>query len=326
MERMADATEGARVRDNASTDVLDITVLLGGPSSERDVSLLSGQAIADALGRRGHRVTRADISPGNALALDREGIDVVFIALHGDFGESGEVQELCEERGLCYTGSGARASQLAIDKAATKQIVKRIGLPTPDWMIVEEFHTPSQIAQWLPELGLPVVLKPVNGGSSVDITIAHAPEARDEALEAMVDKYGRAMLERFVPGREITVSILGDRPLPVIEIIPDGEFYDYRAKYSDEAGTRYTLEHGLDAGAVEALQAAACATHRALDCRDMSRVDFILDEQGTAWVLEINTIPGFTSHSLLPMAAAGSGIGFDELVGRIARMARERKR
>jgi len=325
MECLTDATEGAEDRKKAPADVLDITVLMGGPSAERDVSLMSGSAIADGLQRSGHRVTRADILPDETAALDRDDIDVVFIALHGDFGESGEVQRLCEEHGLRYTGSGPRASQLAIDKAATKQIVRRVGLPTPDWMILEDFHTPAQIAQWLAELDLPVVLKPVDGGSSVDITIARTRQERDEALDGLLDKYGRAMVERFVPGRELTVGILGAEPLPVLEIIPGGEFYDYRAKYSDEAGTVYTFDHGLDAATVERLQAAARATHRALGCRDLSRVDFLLDDEATAWVLEINTIPGFTSHSLLPMAAGRAGVSFEELVDRIARMAMGRE-
>ena len=325
MESVADASQGAEPARGTVTDLLDITVLMGGPSAEREVSLASGSAIADGLQRRGHRVTRADILPRDPSALDRDGIDVVFIALHGDFGESGEVQGLCEERQLRYTGSGPRASGLAIDKAATKQIAKRIGLATPDWMIVEEYHTPAQVAQWLPELDVPVVLKPVDGGSSVDITIARTHEARDEALETLLDKYARVLLERYVPGRELTVSILGEEPLDVLEIVPDAEFYDYRAKYSDEAGTVYTFDHALEAETVKALQASALATHRAISCRDLSRVDFLLDEQGTAWVLEINTIPGFTSHSLLPMAAARAGVCFDELVDRIARMAMERE-
>ena len=325
MESVADASQGAEPARGTVTDLLDITVLMGGPSAEREVSLASGSAIADGLQRRGHRVTRADILPRDPSALDRDGIDVVFITLHGDFGESGEVQGLCEERQLRYTGSGPRASGLAIDKAATKQIAKRIGLATPDWMIVEEYHTPAQVAQWLPELDVPVVLKPVDGGSSVDITIARTRQARDEALETLLDKYARVLLERYVPGRELTVSILGEEPLDVLEIVPDAEFYDYRAKYSDEAGTVYTFDHALEAETVKALQASALATHRAISCRDLSRVDFLLDEQGTAWVLEINTIPGFTSHSLLPMAAARAGVCFDELVDRIARMAMERE-
>ena len=316
--------EGTEPSPTLPADSLDVTVLMGGPSAERDVSILSGTAIADALERRGHHVVRADVLPSDTSALDREGIDVVFIALHGEFGESGEVQELCEQRCLRYTGSGPRASQLAMDKAATKQMAGRIGLATPDWMIVEEFHSSEQVAVWLPELDVPVVLKPVDGGSSVDVTIAGTHAERDRALNAMLDKYGRIMLERFVAGRELTVGILGEKPLDVLEIVPGREFYDYTAKYADDAGTRYTFDHGLGRGTVEAVRAAAGALHRALGCRDMSRVDFMLDDEGTAWLLEINTIPGFTSHSLLPMASVQAGIGFDELCDRIARMAMSR--
>jgi len=314
----------AAVGGDSSTQCLDITVLMGGPSSERDVSLLSGAAIADGLGRLGHRVTRADISPMDHAALERPGIDVVFIALHGDFGESGEVQALCEARGLRYTGSDQRASELAIDKAASKQIFKRAGLQTADWMIIEEYHSPAQVQQWLTEIPPPVVVKPVDGGSSVDITIARDEAERDWAIDEMLDKYSRTMVERFVSGREMTVGILGDQALPVLEVIPSREFYDHTAKYADDAGTEYTFDHGLDAETVAALQAGAMTAHTSLNCRDMSRVDFILDEAGVGQVLEINTIPGFTSHSLLPMAAAKVGVGFDELVGRIVNMAMER--
>ena len=324
MDCVSKAKDGCHMRNHAPADVLDITVLMGGPSSERAVSLLSGAAIADALERRGHKVCRADINPTDTAALKRPGIDVVFIALHGEFGESGEVQELCENANLRYTGSGPRASELAMDKAATKQAVKRLGVPTPDWMIVEEFHDPAQVAKWLPELDVPVVLKPVDGGSSVDVVLARTHVERDEALETLLDKYGRIMLERYVKGREFTVGILGDQALPVLEILPDGEFYDYRAKYSDDAGTTYSFDHGLDAAAVATLQANALATHCCLGCRDMSRVDFLLDEKGLGWMLEINTIPGFTSHSLLPKAAAKTGITFDELCDRIAKMAMAR--
>lgn len=303
---------------------LDVTVLMGGPSSERDVSLMSGSAIAGGLERIGHRVTRADISPADASALDRPGIDVVFIALHGDFGESGEVQALCEARGLRYTGCPPRASELAMDKAAAKQIFRRVGLATPDWMIIEDFHSPAQKRKWLAEIPLPVVVKPVDGGSSVDIAIARDESRRDLAVELLLDKYGRAMIERFVPGREMTVGVLGDRALPLLEVIPAREFYDHTAKYADDAGTRYVFDHGLPAPTVARLQDDAMTAFRALGCRDLARVDFILDAGGTPQVLEINTIPGFTSHSLLPMAAAKVGIGFDELVGRIVDMAMER--
>jgi len=318
------AREGAQMDLPETTESLDITVLMGGPSSEREVSLESGSTIAAGLESAGHQVTCADITPQDTTALDREGMDVVFIALHGDFGESGDVQVLCDGRRLRYTGSDERASRIGMDKAASKQILKRAGLATPDWMIIEEFHDPGQIARWLGELPPPVVLKPVDGGSSVDITVARDVHERDEALEFLVDKYGRGMLERFMPGREFTVGILGQYALPVIEIVPGGEFYDYRSKYDDEAGTEYVFAHGLDEATVERMRDDALKAHRILGCRDFSRVDFILDEDGTPAVLEINTIPGFTSHSLLPKAAAAAGISFEKLVDAIAAMAMSR--
>lgn len=303
---------------------LDITVLMGGPSAEREVSLLSGKAIAAALERLGHHVRRADITSTNVSALDADDIDLVFIALHGDFGESGQVQELCENRGVPYTGSDPRASEMAMDKAAAKQIFKHASLTTPEWAIIEEFHDPAKVAVWLEEFPPPVVIKPVDGGSSIDITIARDETGRDKAIDALLDKYSRAMIEQFVSGREMTVSILGGMALPVLEIIPDEEFYNYHAKY-DDCGTRYVFDHGLDDSTVRTLQASALRAHEALNCRDMSRVDFILDDAGIAQILEINTIPGFTSHSLLPMAAKKTGISFERLVDAIAAMAMKRQ-
>ena len=319
------AKEGAVGRLPRTTRPLDITVLMGGPSSERQVSLMSGEAIADALQRVGHRVERADISTSDSSALDRAAIDVVFIVLHGSFGESGEVQSLCEARRLPYTGSGTRASKLAMDKAASKQMLKQADLATPDWMIIEEFHSPDLVAGWLEQIPPPVVIKPVDGGSSLDITIARDEIARDDALDALLDKYGRVMLERYVEGRELTVSILAGQVLPVMEIVVAREFYDYTAKYSDGAGTQYVFDHGLADETVEAVRSAALTAHRVLGCRDMSRVDFVLDEAGASQVLEINTIPGFTSHSLLPMAAKRVVISFEELVDSLVAMAAQRK-
>jgi len=307
-----------------ATRPLDVTVLMGGPSTERDISLITGEAVAAALDAIGHTVTRADICPTDTHALDREAIEVVFIALHGDFGESGEVQTLCEERGLKYTGSGPRASHLAMDKIAAKQAFKRAGLATPDWQLIEGFESPEVVAGKLAKLTGPVVVKPIDGGSSVDITIAHTDAERDAALENVVELYGRALVEAFVAGRELTVGILGDQALPVLEIVPTRDFYDKTAKYADDAGTEYVFDHGLDESLCRGVQAAAMTAHSVLDCRDMSRVDFILDADNVPQVLEINTIPGFTSHSLLPMSAARVGIGFEELVDRLVTMAANR--
>jgi D-alanine-D-alanine ligase len=303
---------------------LDILVLMGGPSSEREVSLVSGAAIADALESCGHRVVRGDIKPTDTSAIDGEQPDVVFIALHGEFGEDGQVQQLCEQRGLTYVGSAPQPSELAMDKAASKQIYRKIGLDTPDWVIVEEFDTPAKQAELVERIPLPCVVKPVDGGSSVDIDIVRTRAERDKTLEALLDKYTRAMVERLIEGRELTVGILDSRPLPVLEIRPQREFYDYIAKYDDD-NTEYILDHGLTEEIVQATQHAAVSAHEALGCRDMSRSDFILNGDQEVWILETNTIPGFTSHSLLPKAAAAEGMDFAQLCEELVRMAMDRK-
>ena len=310
--------------DDVMSGSLDITVLMGGPSAEREVSLMSGSAVADALASRGHRVTRADITPGGTAALDRADTDLFFIALHGDFGESGQVQELCEQRGLRYTGSPPRASRLGMDKASAKQLFLRAGLETPDWMILERFHKPADVARWLVEIDPPVVVKPVSGGSSLDVFLCPDACSRDDAIDDLLDRYGRVMVERYIQGRELTVGILGDEPLPLLEILPAGTFYDYHAKYADAAGTQYRFDLGLDNTLAERIRRDALTAHRSLGCRDLSRVDFLLEESGTPQVLEINTIPGFTSHSLVPMAAKQIGLDFPALCQRIVELAMTR--
>lgn len=311
-------------RDGHAT-VLDITVLMGGPGVEREVSIMSGQAVAEALKRCGHRVTTADISPDDTSALDREGIDVVFIALHGTFGEDGKVQCLCEQRGLVYVGSGPEASELAMDKDASKRLFCRVGLATPEWVIIDRSAGDAQRDELLTEAPLPCVIKPVDGGSSVDVVIARDEATRSDAVEKLLAADGRVMVEAFIPGREMTVGVLSDKPLPVIEIrpAPAREFYDYIAKYDDDA-TQYIFDTHLPPAIEQHLRAAALTAHKALGCRDFSRADFIIDDSGTAWLLEVNTIPGFTSHSLLPKAAVAAGISFEQLCERIVRLALER--
>jgi D-alanine-D-alanine ligase len=297
----------------------NVIVLRGGPSAEREVSLVSGRAVAEALRRLGHRVTEADIRPGDLAALESPGVDAVFIALHGEFGESGDVQALCEERGLAYTGSGPRASRLAMDKDAAKRLFLARGLATPPWAVIAMDDSPARRRELLSAVPLPAVVKPVDGGSSVDVVIDCDAAGRDRAMDSLLPKYGRLLVEHFVAGREMTVGILGRRTLPILEIIPGGghKFYDYDAKYSDGAGTRYEFDRDLPPGSADSMASAALQAFDALGCRDMSRVDFMIDGDGRAWLLEVNTIPGFTSHSLLPMAAGKAGISFDCLAGRI---------
>ena len=303
------------------TDRLDITMLMGGPSDERDVSLVSGRAVAAALERAGHRVTARDIGPDDLSALDRKEAEVVFIVLHGAWGESGELQQICEDRGLAYVGSGPAASAAAMDKVAAKQRFVRCGLSTPEWVLLRRGAAPRDGA--IDRLGLPCVVKPVDSGSSVDLTVAVDAASRDRAIGEVAARHGQALVERYIRGRELTVGIVGEEALPIVEIIPPGGTYDYHAKYVSNE-TRYVVNPELPAGAQERLQADGMEAHRALGCRDLSRVDFILDAAGVPWVLEVNTIPGFTSHSLLPKAAAAAGIDFDALCDRLARMAMAR--
>jgi D-alanine-D-alanine ligase len=298
--------EAARRR----TRPLDITVLRGGPSDEREVSLMSGRAVAEALRRCGHSVTEADIDPGDTSALDRAGLEVVFIALHGRFGENGEVQRLCEQHGLAYVGSGPEASEWAMDKDASKRLLRKAGLATPDWVLLDRSLPRSQWPGVLGAVPPPCVLKPLDGGSSVDISIARDEPARDAELQRLVEKYGRAMIEAFIEGREM-------------EIRPARPFYDYVAKYEDDA-TQYIVVEDLPPAVDQHLRAAGLTAHKALGCRDFSRVDFILTPAGVAHVLEVNTIPGFTSHSLLPKAAAASKISFEQLCDRIVHLALQR--
>jgi D-alanine-D-alanine ligase len=293
-----------------------ITVLAGGPSAEREVSLMSGQAIAEGLRRRGHDVYLADIGPDNLGALERPA-DVVFSALHGTWGEDGQLQALLEKRGICFVGSGSHASATAMDKVATKQIVREMGIPTPDWQVVVGNEALS--------IDPPLVAKPVDQGSSVATTIVRSAAEATDALQRVLKPYGRALVERCIEGDELTVGILAGDPLPPIVIRPKGGFYDYDAKYFDDA-----TEYLFDAGHAPAVYARARELSRGiferLGCRHLARIDWMVDRAGELWFLEVNTLPGFTSHSLVPKAGAHIGISFDELCEKLARMALEDRR
>ncbi len=290
------------------TDVpLDITVLAGGPGVEREVSLMSGRAVHATLARLGHRVALRDISPDDLSALHRPA-DVVFIALHGEFGEDGSVQRALDKLGVPYCGSGAAASALAFDKPASKEVFARHGIPTPDYHVVRGD---------LGTIRLPSVIKPVASGSSVDVTIAHTRRQLIDAVDHLVRQTGTALVESYINGPELTVGILGDRALPVCQIHTRREFYDYQAKYIDD-NTQYRFDIDLPDDLLAQIQAFSLRAHQLLACRAFSRADWMIDGRSLQpYLLEINTIPGFTSHSLLPKCAARAGIGFDELCGRI---------
>ncbi len=297
---------------------LRVTVLAGGPGAERDVSLQSGQAVADTLRQRGHEVFLADISPADLSALDTPA-DVVFPALHGTFGEDGTLQGIMEQRGICFVGADSRGSALAMDKIASKQLVLDAGFDTPPYEIWEAAQPDHRD---LPELEFPVVVKPADQGSSVATTIVEQPQAFRDALTAVFPHSQRALVEQFIAGEELTVGILADTALPPICIRPKREFYDYQAKYQDDA-TEYLFDAGYAPALLKRAQSRSLTVFDTLGCRHLGRVDWIVDRDGKLWFLELNTLPGFTSHSLVPKAAAKHGIPFDELVERLVFMALE---
>ncbi len=293
-------------------DLLDITVLAGGPGVEREVSLQSGRAVFDALKRLGHRVEFRDIRPDDLSALDHP-CDLVFIALHGEFGEDGILQAELERRRIRFTGSGALASQLAMDKVEAKRRFEQAGIPTPDYVVM----TPSNLDDELAGFSVPAVVKPIASGSSVDTTIARTRGSLRKACADVVERYGSALVEQFIDGPELTVSILGDAALDVCEIRPKGEFYDYHAKHVDDA-TEYLFALDLPDELTERVRRLSIKAHRTLGCSVLSRVDWMIRLSDLEpFILEINTIPGFTSHSLVPKAAAYRGLGFDDLCQQI---------
>ena len=299
-------------------DPMRITVLAGGPSAEREVSLVGGRAVADALASLGHDVALRDITPDNLSALDRPGVDLVFPVLHGTWGEDGRLQRILDDRGLPYVGSGPEASALAMNKAESKSAFVAAGLPTPAWQVWSGW--PDGPVGW--DGPWPVVVKPLEQGSSVDLFIPADAEAMRQAVGAVCGRYQRCLVEQFIAGRELTVGVLGAEALPPIEIrvSADHAYYDYHAKYVAE-DTSYTADPDLPDGCRAALGERALAAHGVLGCRDYSRVDFLLDQRSEPLLLEVNTIPGFTSHSLLPMAARAIGLDFTSLCGRLVEIA-----
>lgn len=292
---------------------LAIGVLYGGPSAEREVSLESGENVARALAEAGHDVHRV-VLDGSFTARDAQalGIDIAFLALHGEFGEDGRIQEILESADIPYTGSGVDASSTAFDKILAKRAFERANVRTPAWMSLDVSEMDRQGATTGMYLVPPVVVKPATGGSSLGISIVRREEQVQPALTKASEYSDSVLVERYIPGRELTVGILGETPLPVAELKVAGEFYDYQAKYHDER-TRIVCPAELEPAVAEKVQRVALAAYKALGCRDVSRTDVILDAAGLTWVLEVNTLPGLTLHSLLPRAALAAGTSFGEL-------------
>jgi len=290
-----------------------IAVLMGGPSAEREVSLRTGQAVLKALLAGGFRAVEIDAGRDLPERLTAVGAEVAFVALHGRFGEDGTVQGLLEVMGIPYTGSGVLASSLAMDKIATKKILLQHELPTPAYVALRKGE---DVREFLAQCRhFPLVVKPSREGSTIGISIVRDPADLPAALEEAFRHDREVLVEDYIPGQELTVGVLDGEPLPIIEIVPQGGFYDYQAKYT--AGrTEYLLPARLDAAVYERLQQAAVAAFRALNCAGAARVDFRLKER-EFFCLEVNTIPGMTETSLLPKAAASAGIDFGALVQRI---------
>jgi D-alanine-D-alanine ligase len=307
----------------SSADFGKVAVLLGGDSSEREISLLSGNAVLAALKRRGVNAEGFDPGERPVQELVSGGFDRAWIALHGPGGEDGVMQGALEWLGVPYTGSGVLASALTMDKLKTKRVVVGAGLTAPPYTVLTG---PDDLPRALNEVGLPMMVKPASQGSSVGITkVKTAGELESAYVEARrVDPI--VFAEAFIEGDELTVGVLGQSALPSIRIVPATEFYDYQAKYFRD-DTQYHCPSGLTARAEAELAAAALATFRVTDCFGWGRVDFMRDGRtGKFYFIEINTTPGMTGHSLVPMAARQAGIDFEDLVWRVleSSFARER--
>ena len=299
-----------------ASDYGQVAVLMGGVSAEREVSLRSGAAVLEALTRQGVAAVGIDVTadtlPGLICDLVNNAFDRVFIALHGRLGEDGVLQGGLELAGLPYTGTGVPGSALAMDKRRSKQVWLGSGLPTPEFRILDESADLDRVVD---ELGLPLIVKPVREGSSIGMSKVDSIAALRQA-RALAEGYGEVMAERWISGAEYTVALLDGEPLPVIRLETPRDFYDYQAKY--QAGdTRYHCPCGLDARREGEVQALAARAFAALGGHGWGRVDLMLDGQGVAWLLEVNTVPGMTDHSLVPMAARAAGMDFDRLVLRI---------
>jgi len=296
-----------------------IAVLMGGPGSERDVSLATGQGVSQALRSLGVEVVEVDVRDEN-FELPHD-VDLAFLTIHGTFGEDGQLQKILEDRGVAYTGDGIEESRIAFDKILSKEKFCENNVTTPYWQVVKSGQHPT--------IPLPIVVKPPRQGSTVGVVIVKNEHELSSALVEAAKYDGELLIEKFVPGRELTIGILGDQALPILEIIPKGGFYDFTNKYpflnpQAGGGAEHVCPAKIDHDKTKEIQDLALKAHRAIGLQVYSRVDVLLPENGAATVLEVNTIPGMTEASLLPEAAAAAGINYVDLCARIIALSRAR--
>ncbi len=293
---------------------------MGGQSAERTISLRTGQAVYAALIRKGYRATRIDVNTSLPFTLRARKVQLAFLALHGRGGEDGTVQGLLEMMRIPYTGSGVRASAMGMNKPVTRAFVQMHRIPVAPGVVIR--HTQQTV---LPtHLPWPLVVKPANGGSTVGVTIVRKPSQWKKALARVFEHDHEGLVESFIEGREIAVSVLDGVVLPPVEIVAPGGLYDYAAKY-EHAGTRYLCPAPLTTGQEQRLRALAGRSYQAMGCAGAARIDFRLTRYGRPVFLEINTTPGMTRRSLLPMAAMQAGLDYDALTERILQSALERQ-
>lgn len=298
---------------------LKVGVLLGGSSSERDVSICSGKAIAKSLRNIGYQVVEIGENEEIEKGVLEHNIDIAFIALHGRYGEDGTIQKFLEDTGIPYTGSDSLASRNAFYKETAKSIFLEKNIQTPLYFMAKAANHELILSKIKSDLSFPVVVKPVSEGSSIGLSIVRGAQDLKEAL-LLASKYSEDILiEAYIPGKEITVGILGGEPLSVVHIVPKERFYNYKAKYTSGM-TEYIVPAKLETKIYQKIQDIGLRAHKALGCRDFSRVDLRLDPLGQPWVLEVNTIPGFTKTSLLPKAALAVNISFEDLCERILKL------
>lgn len=312
-------------------DTLKIAVLYGGVSKEREVSISSSKGIIDALKKNGHDVVAIDFHPERLHEIIELKVDLVFIALHGKFGEDGSVQGLLDMLNIPYVGSGVLASALAMDKYKAKQLFESVNIPTAKgklYRIMDTTDVTEIVEDIVNNFAVPFVIKPNREGSTVGLTIVKKHDEIKEAIERATESDEYILVEQFIKGKELTVPVLGkmneETALPIIEIIPKNELYDYESKYS-EGGSEHIIPARISDELTEQIQNYAVRAHQVLGCETYSRADFLLTDEGKPYILEVNTLPGMTPTSLFPDSAKAVNMSYEEMVEKLVQLTVEQR-